>query len=155
MIKEKHTISYFIFLTFTLGMFSCSDTAVQKELKQTKEDLNKALAKIEQLKTHIEPEGHLVHLVFFKLKIGVKQTVLFQEIKKLEAIEVLKDLELGPFLYTGDDRALEEYDVLMEMSFDHLADYQTYQKHPIHLELKKALQPLLAGPPATFDYLKQ
>jgi len=143
-----------IILLLLFFLSSCSDTAVQEELSKTKVALKEAYTTIDQLKNQIEPEGELVHLVFFKTKPDVDLKSLFVAIEKLKEIEVVKDLQVGPFENLGDQRALSEYTVLMEMSFDHKAAYEKYQAHPIHLALKESLGKYLAGPPATYDYLK-
>lgn len=136
----------FIFLFI---MVSCSNSKVQEELAAVK----KALAELEAK----EPteEGALVHIVFFKVKPDADRDAFIQEIKKLEAIKEVKELEVGPFEDLGDSRALSDYGVIMQMSFTDSIAYQQYQKHPIHLALKDNTAVFLAGPPATYDFLKK
>ena len=95
-----------------------------------------------------------VHVVYFTLKEKADIDLLIKEIKKLKAIEVLHNLEIGTFADLGDKRALSQYDLVMQMDFKSRADYEIYQIHPLHLQLKKAMMNLLAGPPATYDYFK-
>ena len=144
-----------VFLIIILAMLGCSNATSQKGLKNTREELIEVQEKIEKTQSQTEPEGQLVHLVFFKLKPKVDQAAVLEEIKKLEAIEGLKDFKAGPYEDLGDARSLAEYDMMMEMSFDNRDAYKVYQTHPIHLALKEAIQPLLAAPPATFDYIKK
>ncbi len=145
---------YFI-LGCLLILFACTDTKVQEELGAVKQQLATANEKISQLETQLEPEGELVHLVFLKVKPDADQAALVAEVKKLEGIKEVMDLEIGPFENLGDDRALVEYSMLMQMSFDNKAAYETYQKHPIHLTLKENLGSFVTGPPATYDFMKK
>ena len=143
-------------LFFSLILFaSCSNSAIQNELETAKKELDSANEAIESLKSQIEEEGDLVHLVFLKLKPDADQAATIAEIKKLESIEEVKDLEVGPFEDLGDARALTEYSILMQMSFADTTAYQNYQKHPIHLALRENLKSVLAGPPATYDFMKR
>jgi len=134
---------------------ACVDTKVQDELIAVKKQLAVANEKISQIETQLEPEGELVHLVFLKIKPDADQAALVAEAKKLEGIKEIMDLEIGSFENLGDDRALAEYSMLMQMSFDNKAAYETYQKHPIHLTLKENLGSFLVGPPATYDFMKK
>jgi len=145
---------YFL-LSSILILFACTDTKVQEELLAVKQQLSTANEKISQLETQLEPEGELVHLVFLKVKPDTDQAALLEEVKKIEGIKEVMDLEVGPFENLGDDRALTEYSMLMQMSFTNKTAYQSYQKHPIHLTLKENLGPFLAGPPATYDFMKK
>lgn len=147
----KSTLS--ILLIFCLA--SCSNSALQKEMDKVKSELKLAKATIEDIKIQIEPEGKLVHFVFFKLKPDTDELALIEEIKKLESIEVVKDLQVGPFENLDDDRALDQFGLVMEMSFDNADTYKVYQTHPIHLALREKAKPFLAGPPATYDYIKK
>lgn len=147
-------MKYFLFFSLFI-LVSCTDTATQDELSKVKSELATAKAKISELESSIEPEGDLVHVVFFKVKSDADEAALVAEIKKLEEIEEVMDLEVGPFEDLQDTRALSEYSVMMEMSFADEAAYQTYQKHPIHLKLKENAKPFLAGPPATYDFVKK
>ncbi len=97
----------------------------------------------------------MVHLIFFKLKPEADIAFLAKEIQKLENIDVVKDLQHGAFEDLGDKRALSEYQYFMEMSFVDKAAYKLYQKHPLHLKLKEKAKPMLAGPPAAYDYMKE
>lgn len=138
-----------------LGTSCSNEGAIQNELNETKQQLAAAQVTIEQLKAAIEPEGDLIHLVFFNLKPEVDPEVLVKEIKKLEAIEEVMDLEVGAFAELGDARAMSEYQLLMQMSFADSAAYQSYQKHPIHMALKEIAMPWLNGPPVTYDLYKK
>jgi len=138
-----------------LILFACTDTKVQEELVAIKQQLATANEKISQLETQIEPEGELVHLVLFKMKPDADQTALVAEVKKLAGIKEVMDLEIGPFEDLGDERALADYSMLLQMSFANKAAYESYQKHPIHLTLIENIGPFMAGPPATYDFMKK
>ncbi|MEM9822283.1 MAG: Dabb family protein [Bacteroidota bacterium] len=144
-----------VYLLPLLFSLACSNTNVQEELEQAYKDLAAARATNEYLKAQMEPEGELVHVVFFKLKTDNDPASHIAAIKKLEAIEVVNDLQVGSFKDLDDARALSTYDLMMEMSFATVEDYQTYQAHPIHLALKEMAKSVLAAPPATYDYLKR
>lgn len=146
------------YISFLLGLglfLSCSNSDAHKELQNLRVELAAAKSSITDLKAQIEPEGALVHMVFFKIKPAVDINVLMVEFEKLNAIEVVKDLQAGPFEEVGDARALSDYAMMMEMSFDNIDAYKKYQEHPIHLALKEKIKPLMAGPPATYDYIKK
>lgn len=143
---------FFIFLSSFAG---CSDSVGQEELQNLKDELAIAKTTIETLKSQIELEGQFVHVVFFKLKKEADPDALISEIKKLEAIKEVKDLEVGTFEDVGDVRALSDYNIMMEMSFDDIEGYKIYQAHPIHLALKESAKMMLAAPPATFDFMKK
>lgn len=147
----KYTLILFALLIFA----SCSDTALKQELATTKADLKTAQSNIATLKAQIEPEGELVHVVLFRLQPDADQAKLIAEVNKMKDIEGLMDLQVGPFKELGDKRAMSEYAMMMEMSFENEAAYQKYQAHPLHLALKENAKSLMAGPPATYDYLKQ
>ncbi len=136
-------------------LVGCSDAANQGQVKT----IQKELAIVKQinvdLKTKIEPEGNLVHVVFFKVKANSDQAAFVAAVKKLEEIEAVMDLEIGPFEDVGDARALSDFSHMMSMSFKDVKAYEAYQKHPIHLGLKEAIKSDLAGPPATYDFMKK
>ncbi len=134
---------------------SCANNALQEEVATLKNNLQVAQEKITNLESQIEPEGELVHLVFFKVKPDADQAALVAEVKKLESIKEVMDLEIGPFEDLGDIRALSDYTMLMQMSFADKAAYERYQKHPIHLALKDNTGAFMAGPPATYDFVKK
>jgi len=149
--KTKELILLPVLATF----IQCSNPSTPGELSKIKDELNTAKSTIENLKSQIEPEGNLVHIVFFKTKPKADLAALGRAIKKLEGIEVVKDLQYGAFENLEDQRALSNYTMMMEMSFDNKSDYQTYQKHAIHLKLKEEVKSFLAAPPATYDYIKE
>lgn len=130
-----------------LFLTACQSTDTSQIDKLTNE-LIQAKTEIASLKS----ADDLVHIVYFKLKEDASKKGLIAEIKKLKNIEVLDNLEVGVFEDLGDSRAMSDYDVMMQMEFENEEDYKTYQAHPIHLALKKAVGAYLAGPPVTYDY---
>lgn len=148
--KNLPLLSALLLLTF----FSCRQAANTNEVAMLKSKLALAESQLEALKA---PEKEqLVHVVYFKTKEGAEND-LIQEIKKLEAIEVLHELEVGTFQDLGDARAMSGFGVVMQMNFDNEAAYKTYQAHPIHLDLKAFAKNsgALLGPPVTYDYWKK
>jgi hypothetical protein len=147
-------MKYLIFSSLFV-VASCTNSALQKELEQAQNELKAAQETILQLEQASNTSGQLVHIVLFKLKSDADETAMLTEINKLEAIGDILELEAGIFENLGDPRALSEYTVIMEMSFADSVAYQKYQQHPIHLALKENVQPYLAGPPATYDFVAQ
>ena len=136
---------------FLLAFFSCRQAANTDEVTALKSKLAFAESQLEALKS---PEKEqLVHVVYFKTKEGTESD-LIQAIKKLEAIEVMHELEVGAFEDLGDARAMSQFGVVMQMNFDNEVDYKTYQTHQIHLDLKAYIKNsgVLLGPPVTYDY---
>ena len=144
-----------IFCLIVTCLLSCNYSAYQEELKQAEKDLQGALLTIDSLEQKIENEGDLVHLVFLKVKTDANEAALLDELKKLASIEEVKDFQTGPFEDLKDDRALSEYNWIMEMSFENIETYKKFQDHPIHISLKESTKPFMAGPPATYDYMKR
>lgn len=140
-----------IFLLFLfLGLTSCTHTAQIQDLQSQLETAESKISALEDDSTR-----WLVHVVYFKMKPGssdADQTALIDAIKRLKAIEVLHDLEVGTFQDLGDKRAMNDYEVVMQMKFKSSADYEVYQAHSLHLALKEVAKDLLGGPPVTYDY---
>lgn len=134
-----------------LFLVSCSNSALEQELTDTKEKLAKAEAAL-NANVNNDDKGALVHMVYFKLKPEADRVKLIKAINQLKEIEVLHNLEIGTFEDLGDQRALSDYQMMMSMEFKNEADYKIYQAHPTHLTLKKGLKMFLAGSPATYDY---
>ena len=130
---------------------SCSQKALEAELASTKKALSDAKTKL----TALETKGDLVHVVYFDLKETANISQFIIEIEKLREIEVIQSLEIGTFKDLGDQRALSEYELVMQMSFKDSAAYQIYQNHPIHLQLKATAKSVLAAPPATYDFVRE
>jgi len=142
--------SSFLLISLLIGLSSCGRTA---EIQQLQSELNTVKTELSQLKS--SSSTSLVHIVYFPL---IRQTTrsdisyLIDQIKTLNGIEVVKDLEVGTFQDLGDKRALSQYNVVMQMRFDSQEDYQIYQNHPTHLALREICKAFLNGPPATYDY---
>lgn len=147
----------FILTCLTLA---CTNPNLETDLAETKAALQKSQADLAETQQALatlgeDAAGSLGHIVFFKLKPDVDVEAFIREIKKLEAIDGLQDLEVGPFKDLGDARALADFSMLMEMTFDDVAAYEKYQTHPVHLALKEKTKAFLAGPPVTYDFIKQ
>jgi len=112
----------FFTFCFLLFLSSCASTALQSELTTAKSNLAKAEATLKMAQQTIsnlqkEKTGRLVHLVFFKLKSEQDAPTMIAEIKKLKAIPVVQDFEVGAFEDLGDARALSDYDIVLELVF--------------------------------------
>lgn len=139
------------FLLAVLFFVSCSQQATDEELTSTKKALSEAETKIAALET----KGDLVHLVYFDLKEGADVNAFIAEIEQLRNIEEVQNLEVGTFKDLGDERALSQYELVMQMSFKDSAAYQVYQNHSIHLQLKAAAKSVVAAAPATYDFVRE
>lgn len=142
-------------------LFACSPNAeVQQKLATAEAELAKATEALGHAKEEINTlqladNASIIHTVYFKVKDNLSESDLntfVSEVKKLEQIEVVQDLDVGTFLDVGDARALSEYGVVMQISFANETDMAKYQEHPIHLGLKEKLGNWLAGPPAVHDF---
>lgn len=144
-----------ILLFSLLLLTSCSNATLEAELATSKEKIAALESELTSMQTAKEETAPLVHIVLFNLKEDADQAALIAEIKKLEAIEEIQELEVGPFENLGDDRALSEYELIMQMSFVNNEAYQAYQQHPVHLALKESAKAYMGGPPATYDFMKE
>lgn len=134
---------------------------LQKELLEAQMALEETQAALQEAKTElearpVEKKGQLVHLVYFQLKPGIteeERSQLITEIENLKKIPGLEHLQVGRFKDLGDERALSEFGMVMQMSFANETAYRTYQSHPVHLELREKLSSFLVGPPVTYDFI--
>ncbi|MGI9518264.1 MAG: Dabb family protein [Pirellulaceae bacterium] len=147
----------------TLVCWICLGSGCQQaEMEKMRAEADAAQAKIEAARTELanlqsEKTGNrqLVHLVWFKMdpELTTEQdTAFIAELRKLDDIVQVNDLEIGRFQELGDTRAMSDLDIVMSMGFDSEDDYRTYQDHPIHLQLKQDIGQYLSGPPVTYDY---
>lgn len=98
------------------------------------------------------PNPELVHEVFLDLKPGIVLDSIILDIKELEKIPGVHQLNIGEFKDLNDSRALKT-DIIFSMKFMDTESYKRYQSHPIHLKLKEKLGPSLAKAPQTVDYI--
>lgn len=136
-------------------LIACSDAALQTELAATQTELAKAQETIVSLQSQLEADGKLVHLVLFNLKPDADRAAFVAEVEKLKVIEEIQEMEMGFFEHLDDARALSDYACIMELSFANKEAYTAYQQHPVHINLKEKAGPYFAGPPATYDFMKQ
>ncbi len=141
--------------SLVIATLGCTPTNVNQEITTLRSELIKAQEQIAALNSQIEPEGELIHMVFFKVKENADTVAFVNELKKLSTIEEVLDFQVGPFEDLGDPRALSEFNWMMEMSFTDIAAYKDYQKHPTHLALRTKTSSFMIGPPSTYDYLKK
>lgn len=131
--------------------FSCNNSNLLTELTTAQNELKTAKKTITELQK--EHKDQIVHIVFLNIKAEANRNFLINEIKRLEAIEVVQQLKMGIFEELGDERALSQYELAFQVCLADSMAYQTYQQHPIHLQLKERLKESLAGPPATYDFV--
>ena len=100
-------------------------------------------------------DSSFVHIVFFDLVDSLDDQSVSQFIstlKELSEIEQVSGFFAGPYLEMGDKRALNQYDICMQMRFNSRKEYTLYQAHPSHLALKKNVIHFLKSSPRTYDY---
>lgn len=151
------SVAFLVIMTFVGCEFQAQQkaTAEARAARQRAEHAEAHLQAAEKSASEASLETKLVHIVWFKLpdeQSDAKVKELIDQLNTLNGIEQVHALEIGRFHDLGDPRAMSEYGVVMSMRFESEADYQTYQQHPIHLQLKTNVKKFLAGPPATYDY---
>ena len=145
-------MKFLLYFLMTIVVWNCR-TSQEDELSQTKNRLNQALADIDSLTNMQDLKGHLVHIVFLKLKTKNDVDDVLHKLEKLNDISVVHNFLSGPFENLNDQRALLQYDLVMQMTFANIEDYNQYQYHPMHLKLREDIKPLLSAPPSTYDYI--
>jgi len=109
-----------------------------------------------QWREEVSAKEGLEHLVFFSLKDSLEESSI-QKFKKLllslERIEGVVEVEVYKKEEVGDPRALD-FDLMMSVEFGKADDLRIYSTHPYHLAVRDSLMGFLAGPPATFDMIR-
>lgn len=123
-----------------------ADELLQKSLLEARNQL-------EQFQ--YEDSGTITHIVFFDLKPEANKEAFINELTKVSEIDEVLDFDYGSFKNLNDARAMQEFELVMEMSFQSEAAYKAYQDHPIHMQLKSNVKDYLNAPPVTYDYLRK
>lgn len=98
--------------------------------------------------------GKLVHTVFFKLKPDADRQVLLKSLETFKTVDIIKRVEIGVFEDTGNPKSeLSEHTIMAQLTFDDLAAFRVYEKHPVHLASIEATKDLMAAPPIGYDYI--
>ena len=95
------------------------------------------------------------HLVFLNIKDSLykdSKKHLIDQINSLALIPYVRSFDVGSFYELDDKRAMREYELILDMSFDSEEDYEAYQESPEHLAVKSELKPSLQSPPLVYDY---
>lgn len=133
---------------------SCQDNNDLYVKIKTLENENREL--YHELKACYNPSKKSIsHIVLFDVKetLTKEETLTLKEsIQSLSKISEVLKLEFGEFINLKDQRALDQYEYILTLAFRSEEDYNLYQDHPIHKNLKAQLNNYLAGPPATYDY---
>ncbi|MBT8233849.1 MAG: Dabb family protein [Saprospiraceae bacterium] len=98
------------------------------------------------------PNVKIVHQVFFDLKSDVNENDFSNELKLLKDIKQISHFQIKKVIDLKDERAMSNYELLLIMYFKSHEDYLKYQKHPIHINMKKTMSGYLERPPKTYDY---
>ena len=94
------------------------------------------------------------HMVYLNIKPdmdSIQMNTLMSQLERLGSIPGVIDYHIGTFKDLGDQRAFSEYELMIGMDFRNRHDYENYQKHPTHLEVKKALKDYLEAAPGAYD----
>lgn len=143
----------YLLIGLSIFLLACNHSELEVKLAKTELELAETMKALAQAESLTPSQGQLIHLVLFKLKPDADVQFLSNELNKLASIEEVRDLSLGEFEEVGDERALKEYPFMMQIRFDNVEAYKTYQQDTLHLGVKKRTFHLLAGPPSSYDYL--
>jgi len=145
-----------IYIIIAFLLFSCNIKNVQQELNNVRNDFEKVSQELENCK-QVKLDNYLIHQVYFKLKdnISNEDKILFiKGLEKLNSIEVVENIIVEEREDVGDEsRALTQFDVLMQLTFENKAALDIYSNHTYHQEIKKEIGGFLAAPPMTFDFV--
>jgi len=127
---------------------------------QLRKELDTAVFKIDALQNQLDNNifihpGTMVHIVYLNLKDDLSeedQSTLISSFKGLKSIQGVKHFSIGDYKDVADKRAMSNYELCLQMSFDSKKAYDSYQEDPAHLALKKSLDEYLEAPPITYDY---
>ncbi len=162
----RRLIAQFILigLLFTVAV-GCNDKneAMRQDLEKMQLDLDTRIQKLKQIEKRVTQldlvdlveKGDFLHEVYFNFKkdISEKDKANFLAIlSELKNIPEAKGTQIGIPKDTGDKRIRSDYDMVLHMSFNNLADYQTYQNHETHLSVKKRIGSMLSAPPFVYDF---
>lgn len=93
----------------------------------------------------------ITHVVMFKLKDRSPEAVkvTYNVLKNMEGkIPVLRYIEVGTDVLHLD----RSYDIALITRFDSLEDLETYDNHPLHLEVKAHMKQVLDGTSICVDF---
>ncbi|MEZ4885709.1 MAG: Dabb family protein [Chitinophagales bacterium] len=158
---KNSILSFFLVVCLFSSCRQVPDSNLQTELEGLQTQLQQKTTDLANLRKEMSSivsaqQTPLVHLVFLKVKDDISaedKTALMNTLKRLADIAEVKNLHVGDFEDLGDERALSDYDVVMQMGFQTKEDYQKYQADERHIQAKAAMKPFLAGPPATYDFV--
>ena len=156
-----NTVSKISILFTLMFMSACQPSGLQNKLASCQEELKETKAAYEEAQSQLqtsETDPKLVHTVYLNIKDDISaedKNFLLSGIKSLSSIPGVNDFKSGTFKDLGDQRALSTYEVVLQMEFLDESAYQKYQQDSIHLAFKKRVGHLLAGPPATHDFIEQ
>lgn len=114
-----------------------------------------SMMKSELPENSLDENYPLVHMVFINLKDNIAENDRKNFISAIEDLANIKSvhyLSYGSFKDLRDPRALEEFDLVIQMQFASEKEYHHYKKDEIHLKLKQMGALLMSGPPSTFHF---
>jgi len=129
--------------------------SAQQEVKKLQAELAFYKKEIQQLEKQNSTSGLLTHTVFLKLKKDLaKHEVdgLKSAINALKEIDFLQNFHLGRIADTDDTRFISDHDLFFSFQVKNMEEMDAYQKHDIHLALKKVAGERIAAAPKVYDY---
>ncbi len=146
----KNTVYIFLAILSLAGCQNANDT----NLAAMQEELKAAQATIDSL-SNAEQTG-ILHTIYLTTKPDISdedKTQFLEMVKSLGNIQQVKDIEVAERLNVGDEeRALKQYNVVLQIRFDNLEDLRIYDKDEYHAQVRGQLKEYLVGPPASFDF---
>jgi 2C-methyl-D-erythritol 2,4-cyclodiphosphate synthase len=141
------------FLLIILVLVSCQNVN-DVALSEAKAELNAAQATIDSLQA--ANETGIIHTIYLTTKPDISDEDKAKFIKTVESlgqIEQVKSIEVAERFNVGDEeRALKQYNIVLQMRFESLEDLKIYDKDEYHAQVRGQLKDYLAGPPASFDF---
>ncbi len=152
----KNIFKFFLLLITFAG---CQQNNLQEQLAACQQELSEKNEALEAAANSSETENPtLVHTVYLNVKDDISdadRTRLMEGIITLASISGVYHFKSGSFKDLGDKRALSDYEVVLQMEFLNEEAYHNYQQDSVHIGFKKSVADLLAGPPATHDFILQ
>ncbi len=94
------------------------------------------------------------HIVLYRFKPGHSKadiTAIFTKLSKLKGlVKGVEDFRWGEYVGPPDKNAGYTYAITVDLS--DASVFAEYSPHPLHMEVRQAMAPLLEGSPLMFDF---
>jgi len=92
------------------------------------------------------------HLVFLDVKPEVNLDSLIEELNHLSNLKSVSSFNVGKYKELNDPKAMSDYELILDITFDNKAAYLSYQSDSLHQTMIIKSKKCMAGPPVSFDY---